>query len=454
MAIPSEHAARYVYHFTHLHNLKDVLTHGFLCCNEQKRLGLRHTSIAENSIQERRAKMDVTCGPQGVVHDYVPLYFGKTSPMLLMQVKAKNVDQEMIIYFVFSIKLVERDDVVFTDAAANALAPPNFFSDPADLSKLNWAAVDYRKWGSPDNSKPARMAELLVHRSLDPRSAAYVVVWNSAVADEVKKVYAECKVAPPTIRFQDYYDPGYYFTNFRKGLPADMLNQSISSGPIYTKGAYEASLNFVLANRGKNAAARFSTVYDLLAALRANFAALPETAELVGLETSNEAHKENVGDHTLRVVQQARSLFSSISLTQSEQALVELAAYLHDIGKGPKSRWVGCGGKQEVDPDHPIKSTEMLQRILTAEVKTVTDDEARILCKLVCYHDLYGHVVSDDVRRHREQVVEIADNDRDLEMLIAIGRADMSAIKDSWSWVAAQQASELRNWVLQQMKGG
>lgn len=451
MPVPVDHAARYVYHFTHLSNLKDVLTHGFLCCNEQKRLGVRHTSIAENTIQARRAKMAVTCGPRGVVHDYVPLYFGKTSPMLLKQIRSKNVDQELIVYFVFPIKLIERPDVVFTDAAANAEMSPNFFSDPIDLAKLNWSAIDSLKWGSAD-SKPARMAEVLVHRTLDPSSAAYLVVWNDSVAEEVRKTYAECKLTAPSIRFSGYDNPGYHFTNYRSEFPDDMRNRTISTGPIFTKGRYEESLKFVLANRGRNPGAPFKTIRELLEALRANFSAIPETAELVGLETDNKEHKENVGDHTLRVVQQARTLFSSIALTPDEQALVELAAYLHDIGKGPKKRWSGFGGKQQVDHDHPIKSTTMLQRILTEEVSTVTDDEARVLCKLVCYHDLFGHVVSPDIGRHREQLLEIADNPRDLEMLIAIGRADMSAIKGSWGFLATSQAAELRDWVLQQMK--
>ncbi|MGQ7112742.1 DarT ssDNA thymidine ADP-ribosyltransferase family protein, partial [Escherichia sp. TWPC-MK] len=33
--------------------------------------------------QHRRSEMRVTCGPGGVVHDYVPFYFTKRSPMLL-----------------------------------------------------------------------------------------------------------------------------------------------------------------------------------------------------------------------------------------------------------------------------------------------------------------------------------------------------------------------------------
>src|SRR5688500_2199336 len=110
MPVPPEYAARRVYHFTDLNNLKNVLSNGLLSCNEQRARVLSHKSIAESSIQERRSKMAVTCGPGGVVHDYVPLYFGKTSPMLLKQINAKNVDQYLIVYFVLPITIVDRPE--------------------------------------------------------------------------------------------------------------------------------------------------------------------------------------------------------------------------------------------------------------------------------------------------------------------------------------------------------
>ncbi|WP_363627100.1 DarT ssDNA thymidine ADP-ribosyltransferase family protein [Mesorhizobium sp.] len=55
--------------------------------------------MAAPGIQQRRAEMAVTCGPGGCVHDYVPLYFGSRSLMLLSVINAKNVDQMDILYF-------------------------------------------------------------------------------------------------------------------------------------------------------------------------------------------------------------------------------------------------------------------------------------------------------------------------------------------------------------------
>lgn len=137
MAIPNAHANRLIYHFTLIDNQPSLLHTGFLANNHPKFPKNAHRSVAARSIQHRRAEMEVTCGPGGVVHDYVPLYFGSRSLMLLSVLHKKNVDQIDILYFEFPISLVNDNHVVFTDASANTDESPNFYSSPADLDKLN-----------------------------------------------------------------------------------------------------------------------------------------------------------------------------------------------------------------------------------------------------------------------------------------------------------------------------
>jgi hypothetical protein len=73
MSIPSEHAHRYIYHFTQIDNLPGLLKTGFLCNNHADFRKSECQSVAEPGIQGRRAAMRVPCGPGGTVHDYVPL---------------------------------------------------------------------------------------------------------------------------------------------------------------------------------------------------------------------------------------------------------------------------------------------------------------------------------------------------------------------------------------------
>ena len=215
LPIPQAHASRYAYHFSHLDNLPGLLKTGLLANNHPKfpEAGIR--SIASSEIQERRSKMKVTCGPGGCVHDYVPLYFGTRSPMLLGVINAKNIDQYEILYFEFPIGLVEKQNAVFSDASANTAAPPSFFFDAADLDKLDWNAINSLKWGSPNDAfRHRRMAELLIHQELPLIAASRCVVWNEDVKKDVEKIVAKAGVKFPPITFEDQ-NRRHWFTNFQ-----------------------------------------------------------------------------------------------------------------------------------------------------------------------------------------------------------------------------------------------
>jgi len=153
-------------------------------------------------------------------------------------------------------------------------------------------------------------------------------------------------------------------------------------------------------------------------------------------------HQEDVCTHTKLVVEKLRGSQEFAALDDGDKQLVELAAYLHDIGKGPKSRWAANGGVQKVDPDHPVKGLSMVRRILCEEVASCEPRSAKILCKLVCYHDLVGDIVAKG--RDASQLDDIAENERDLDMLIALAKADMASVNDAWGVENASRIAELR----------
>jgi hypothetical protein len=449
MPIPAEHKSRFAYHFTHLDNLKNALTNGFLSYNKQKKLGIVHLSIADSDIQKRRAKMVVTCKPGGVVHDYVPLYFTKLSPMLLQIVRSKNVDQKLLVHFAFPISLLEYEGSVFTDAAANGNTPPNFYTDPEDLNKLNWEAIDSTKWGTPEGDKQARMAELLIHERLDPGQATHIYAWNNHYAAKIREIYKSAGIQPPPIRIDGPGD-SHSFTNFASDLPEDMKRCSIAAGPVQIKEHFVNAVEAIEAHGGKAAKPRFASVDEMLDALRSKgLGVLPETAELINLESKNDVHKHDVGTHTLKVVEKLRNSPEFAELKPSDQMLTELAAYLHDIGKGPKSRWIASGGKQLVDPDHPLRSVDMLIRVLTEDVGTVKKRHVRMLCMLVCYHDLIGDVIGKG--RKKTQILDVVETERELDMLIAVGKADLSSVVSSWEASALEKIPPLRAWCVNEL---
>jgi putative nucleotidyltransferase with HDIG domain len=424
MTIPKDYQNRCVYHFTHVDNLPGILEHGLLSTNEKNRLGIKHTAIAYTDIQSRRSCMKVPCGPGGVVHDYVPLYFCKRSSMLLAVINGKIADQQLIIYFEFPISVMNQYPWVLTDASANTSMPPNFYDNDENLCKLKWEHIDSKKWGKfSEKEKQARQAELLIHKQIPITAVSKIIVWNESIRDYILKEYENAKMAKPHIGF----DGHHYYTDF-----LDSRKKSIVTGPYFIKQAYKDNIEDLIPNIGKASEPQFNKLSSLLEkGLRKNLDCLPETAELIGLESDNSTHVEDVGKHTLRVVKKLLELHEYESLNKIDKLLAEVSAYLHDIGKGPKSRWIENKGKQKVDPDHPIKALPMLKRILTEEIETLTKRSAKVICKLVCYHDLIGDIIGKG--RRIEELIDVVEDERELNMLIALGKSDMLAINPAWA---------------------
>ncbi|MEP1832082.1 MAG: DarT ssDNA thymidine ADP-ribosyltransferase family protein [Hyphomonas sp.] len=435
MSIPAQHTHRYVYHFSHIDNLEGLLRNGFLAHNHPL-FPKRHRSIAAEGIQSRRARMAVPCGSMGCVHDYVPFYFGSVSPMLLGVVNAKNVDQYDILYFEFSITLAERQDVVFTSASANTEIPPNFYHDPANLAELDWDAIDSKKWGNPDDDfRHRRMAEMLVYSALPVTAAARCVVWNEGVKERVKDIIGDREFPP--IEFEDR-GRKHWFTNFAQGGTS-----SVVKGPGEVAGIFNDACNYVAEHtRDHEETASFKNLRSLRDGLRADFGCLPHTAELVGLRSENGTHRKTVDVHTKEVVAGLLELDEYDAFDAKQKRILEIAAYLHDIGKGPRSRWDENGGLQKVDPDHPVGAMPMMAEILTEHVGRVTASSARTLLLLVCYHDLVGDVLGQG--RAAQQILDVVGSEDELRMLFAIARADVTALVPWW-W-EQNRADELFQW--------
>lgn len=425
MPIPSQHQGRFAYHFCHIKNLPSVLEHGLLSCNEQAARGIDHHSIAALEIQKRRSEMKVPCGPEGVVHDYVPFYLCKRSSMLLAVVQAKNVDQQMLMYFAVPITVVEQHDVVFTSASANTVEPPTFYADPEDLIKLDWDAIDDLKWNmGSEQRKQARMAEVLVHRQADLKLVDHIIVWNDSFGTIVANYYQSAGLKPPPIRHGDQ-DLKHYFNRY-----PEARNESLVTGPFFTRRKFDEGVKDLQAAMGEAANPSYQRLSELREALQQDLEATPPTAELVGLMSDNPMHPEDAGAHTKEVVSKLLESNEFAAFGNTDRLLVEIASYFHDVGKGPKSRWKNNNGKQKVDPDHPIRAVPMVVEFLKDQVATMKPRSARVILMLVCYHDLIGDITGRG--RDEQQLFDIIMDERDLDMLIALAKADVQAIRDQW----------------------
>jgi putative nucleotidyltransferase with HDIG domain len=361
--------------------------------------------------------------------------------MLLAIVNEKIADQQDIIYFRFPIDIMNQYPWVLTDASANTIIAPNFYDNASDLEQLNWACIDSLDWRMPsERAKRARQAELLIHRRVDIKSSTRIIVWNKWTKKNVLSAYAEAQISPPPIG----YDEIHFYTDFYNSG-----ENSIVTGPRLRKKAYQETIDDLLQEINKAASPKFDKLSSMIEnGLKKDFGCLPETEELIDLKTNNWIHKHDVATHTLKVVEELHKLREFGALNKADQLLVEVSAYLHDIGKGPKSRWADKGGRQDVDLDHPVKALPMLHRIFTEELKMITERSARVICKLVCYHDLIGDVTGKS--RRVEELIDVVENERELNMLIALGKADIQAIHPDW--VNDTRIEEVREQVLEALQ--
>jgi hypothetical protein len=432
MTIPPAHANRFVSHFVHLDNIPSIIEHGLLSNSEQVRKGIEHHSIALSAIQTTRSTMRVTCGPKGVVHDYVPFYFSTVSPMLLSVVNAKNVDQNFLIHLLLPIQIIQKPTVVFSDASANREAGvPRFFENPTELNRLDWDQIDSRKWtSSSEDAKHRRMAEVLVHKSVPWSEIPRIVVWNDGIKEFVEEECAKQNAIIPQINFDDKYN-SRYFDRFMFGEKG----KSLVTGPYWTERFCKEAIRRIVTSERDNKQRTFKKLTQLRDAIRADFAAIDELKELIELFTTDNLHREDLATHTQQVVSKLKTLPEYKSLGPKYQKVVELAAYFHDIGKGPKSRWEDKGGRYKPDPDHPVAALPMLERIITEEVEEPAPDEIRLLCKLVCYHDLIGDILGKG--RKEEQLFELIQDEIELNALIALSKADVLVVHPAW-WDASK----------------
>lgn len=383
------------------------------------------------SIQERRARMTVPVGPGGKVHDYVPFYFSSMNPMLLTLLNKKNVDQNMIIYLCVKIDRLESDDAVFTDSSANRNDAPVFYEDVTQLDQLDWDLIDSKRWNvGTDEAKHKKMAEALIHRRVGIDEIEAIVVYNKRVKKATEKIFENNGIKPPAIIFDgDRIIRNYHFYYTKFYIKGQEL-ESLVTGPLSLKHYTEQAITEIIELRSKRKGFNFATINDLVNALCDNFATLPELKELIGLKQNYYPHNDSVDTHTINVVAEIKNTTCFRSVSNDTKAILLIAAYLHDIGKGPKSKWKN-GIMNNAYPDHPADAIPMLKRILSEEIADLSNEDIRKICMLVFYHDIVGDCIANG--RDKQQIANIITCEEDLDLLFAISIADTRTIMPTWA---------------------
>lgn len=178
-----EHNVNYLYHMTHIDNLRSILKYGLLSHNSA-RGGKLETDIADNEVNERRSKPDPIYDRS--LHDYVPLYFNPKNPMLYSR---KGIQNDIVILAI-NTKIIGGTEVVFTDGNA-ASSGTKFYSSVTDLQNLNMACIYGEYWNDFEDGKRERCAETLVPNRIGASMILKVFCNGTLSMRQVEEVTAQ-----------------------------------------------------------------------------------------------------------------------------------------------------------------------------------------------------------------------------------------------------------------------
>lgn len=214
MTIPSPTP---IYRIIHIDSLDTCLRRqGLYAPNSMPEDGLHYQTIHDTEIQKQRQIRCLNCGPCGVVHDYVPFYFGYLSPMLLRlktgRVEGYDRGQEPIIYLISTVETVDRAGARFVFSDGHAIAAyTEWYDDLANLNKVDWDVVYQRYWAddvSNMDRQRRKQAEFLIHRFCDWNLICEIGVINGTMQKQVEtimKLFPSTMHKPVCVHKEWYY---------------------------------------------------------------------------------------------------------------------------------------------------------------------------------------------------------------------------------------------------------
>ena len=178
--------------------------------------GLVYRTIHNVDIQQHRRVRRIPCGPGGVVHNYVPFYFGYLSPMMLQlhtgQVEGYTDGQEPLVYLVATAQDVRDTGAGFAFSDGHGVAAfTQWFDDRDRLDTVDWNMVYQRYWADnlDDMDRQRRkQAEFLVHQFCEWELIREIAVIDTGVKRQVEGILSQFAPElhrPVRVRGEWYY---------------------------------------------------------------------------------------------------------------------------------------------------------------------------------------------------------------------------------------------------------
>ena len=180
----------FLYNIMPINNTSSVIEHGILCFELANRFN--HTSIALNSVQERRAAVDVPGGLN--LHQYANLYFDARNPMMYLRRK----DAEQLCVFAITRNVLDIDGCIVTDRNASTEIV-RFSSPTVGIETIEFDKVFSRVWVHNDqferqNHKAIKCAEVLIPYRIDYSLIIKAFVCENESMQKMKKIGFEKEI--------------------------------------------------------------------------------------------------------------------------------------------------------------------------------------------------------------------------------------------------------------------
>lgn len=202
-----------IFRITHIDNVPWILRHG-LHCRSSNVLDPSFREIGNAEVIQKRGTRMVTCGPRGVLSDYIPFYFTPRTPMLYnirtgWQGMTKTPMPEIVMFAARLRALAERGiGYVFTDSHA-LVVTRRFFDDLVRLDQIDWPLIQSGNF-QRDPDDPGKLeryqAEALIHRYLPIEALAGIICHGPAQEAQLKQRVRAAGLSTPVI-----VRPAYYF---------------------------------------------------------------------------------------------------------------------------------------------------------------------------------------------------------------------------------------------------
>lgn len=171
---------KYVFNIMPIENVPSVLENGIVCFNKMQQI--KHTSIALDTVQERRSKVEIPNGK--ALHQYANLYFSYRNPMLY---KRKDQAEDLCILAI-SASVLDLEGCIVSDRNA-AAALVRFYPALEGMEYLDFENIHRKYWAVGDLNtqrtlRNIKCAEILVPEFVIPEfiDGAYVVNERSKLA--------------------------------------------------------------------------------------------------------------------------------------------------------------------------------------------------------------------------------------------------------------------------------